>query len=117
MRHYATSRLEPSSSAQRERLARIRIQNGAKKIAAKYPGTCDVCGHSIEAGASIWWSKGAPATHEECVDATGIEQYEPGLNRREAALLTQAERDEYAAGRLEDADDKAAWIHDNGGAA
>lgn len=117
MRRYTTSRLEPSSAEQRQRLARLRVQNGAKVIAARYAGRCTVCLGEVPVGASIWWSKGAPPTHEECVDLTGIEPYEPPLNRREDALLTQQERDEYAAGRLEDADDKAAWIRDNGGVA
>lgn len=113
MRHYATSRIEPISAEQRQRMARLAIANGQRRlIKLKFRSMCEVCGHEVPAGTSAWWSKGQPAIHEGCVDMTGIEPYEPPLNRRESARLTEQERiehDEYVKGRLEDRDGEAAW--------
>jgi hypothetical protein len=38
----------------------------AKRMAARFPGTCTVCGESIKQGSRILWQKGEGAWHERC---------------------------------------------------
>ena len=35
-------------------------------IKSKYPGTCRVCGHTINKGELIEWSRGKGAKHVDC---------------------------------------------------
>lgn len=38
----------------------------AKRILAKYSSTCPNCSGPINPGQSVWWRRGAAATHADC---------------------------------------------------
>lgn len=71
-----------------------------KKIAAKYNGTCEVCGHDVAVGDSIWWSKGNPPVHEQCVDMTGVEPYVETVSERTRRELDAQEAAEAYADKV-----------------
>jgi hypothetical protein len=81
-----------------------------KKMVAKFPGTCNVCGKKFDAGTPINWMKGAGAWHDS--DCLGDEEREDAVRMQEEQELEQirfSEEQENRAGNYKPTDNPFPW--------
>lgn len=89
------------------RSPRASVDNGPKKMAAKYAGVCNACSARFEVGTAILWGRGQGARHEVCPAR------EVASAARSAEIARDDNADEIAMALAEMAADREGTMKDN----